>query len=55
MEKVAICLYGHIRSWEKCKQNFIDNISSEDPNLDNQFTRILNQLDSIGLNKDNFK
>lgn len=34
MEKVAICLHGHIRSWEKCKPHFMENIYGVVPNPD---------------------
>ena len=31
--KIAIILVGHIRSWEKCKQSFIDLFNKYDPDI----------------------
>ena len=31
LPRVAICLYGHIRAWEKCKKSFLQNMCYFDP------------------------
>jgi hypothetical protein len=31
--KIAILLVGHIRTWEKCKQSFIDTFNKYDPDI----------------------
>jgi hypothetical protein len=31
--KIAIILVGHIRTWEKCKQSFIDTFNKYDPDI----------------------
>ena len=31
--KIAIILVGHLRTWEKCKQSFIDTFSTYEPDI----------------------
>ncbi len=53
--KIAILISGHIRTWDKCKDNFINNL--QDPNIEvNVFIHTYNEIfNCVNSNENNRK